>query len=103
MSELVSAYAVPEEREAEASVRPKRLDEFIAQHRVREQLELLLQGAVRRGRPPHPLPLSRPPRPGQTTPPPTLAGPPGVGVLIPTRPAPQRARGPPAPPAHPVP
>ena len=45
MTELVSAYAAPEERDAEASVRPKRLDEFIAQQRVREQLELLLQGA----------------------------------------------------------
>src|SRR5213082_2048846 len=67
MSELVSAYAAPEEREAQASVRPKRLDEFIAQHRVREQLELLLQGAVRRGRTPDHVLLSGPPGLGKTT------------------------------------
>ena len=48
-TELVSAYAIEEERDAEATLRPRRLSEFIAQHRVREQLDLLLQGAMRRG------------------------------------------------------
>jgi holliday junction DNA helicase RuvB len=36
----------------EATLRPKRLAEFIGQHRVREQLELVLQGATQRGSPP---------------------------------------------------
>jgi Holliday junction DNA helicase RuvB len=63
----VSAYAQPEERDAEASVRPKRLAEFIAQHRVREQLELLLQGAMRRGSPPDHILFSGPPGLGKTT------------------------------------
>jgi holliday junction DNA helicase RuvB len=67
MTEVVSAYADPEERDAEASVRPKRLDEFIAQHRVREQLQLLLQGAMRRGRPPDHVLLSGPPGLGKTS------------------------------------
>jgi Holliday junction DNA helicase RuvB len=67
MSDLVSAYADPAERDAEASVRPKRLAEFIAQHRVREQLDLLLRGALRRGTPPDHILLSGPPGLGKTT------------------------------------
>ena len=46
---LVSAYAVDEDLDAEATLRPRRLADFIAQNRVREQLDLLLQGAMRRG------------------------------------------------------
>ncbi|GAB3803805.1 hypothetical protein GCM10027605_26440 [Micromonospora zhanjiangensis] len=49
---LVSAYASDAERDAEVSVRPKRLADFIAQHRVRDQLDLLLKGAMGRGTPP---------------------------------------------------
>jgi len=91
VSELVSAYAAPEEREAEASVRPKRLDEFIAQHRVREQLELLLQGAVRRGRPPDHILLSGPPGLGKTTLAMIVAAELGVGLRITSGPAIERS------------
>ena len=49
---LVSPHAAADEQDAEASVRPRRLAEFIAQHRVREQLQLLLTSALRRGAPP---------------------------------------------------
>ena len=64
---LVSAYAAEEERAAEQSVRPKRLAELIGQHRVREQLDLLLQSALRRGSPPDHILLSGPPGLGKTT------------------------------------
>jgi Holliday junction DNA helicase RuvB len=67
MSELVSADAGDDELDAEASVRPRRLADFIAQHRVRDQLELLLKGAMGRGTPPDHILLSGPPGLGKTT------------------------------------
>src|SRR3954447_4607587 len=65
--EIVSPYAGSDERVIEAALRPRRLDEFIGQERVREQLSLILDGARRRGRPPDHIPLSRPPRLRKTT------------------------------------
>jgi len=67
MSTVVSAFAEPEERDAEASVRPRRLAEFIAQDRVREQLDLLLKGAQGRGAPPDHILFSGPPGLGKTS------------------------------------
>ncbi len=63
----VSAFASQEELAAEVNVRPRRLAEFIAQDRVREQLELLLAGATRRGDPPDHILLAGPPGLGKTT------------------------------------
>jgi Holliday junction DNA helicase RuvB subunit len=59
--DLVSATAGDDELDAEASVRPRRLADFIAQHRVRDQLDLLLKGAMGRGTPPDHILLSGPP------------------------------------------
>src|SRR3954452_22255157 len=67
MSDLVSADAGDDELDAEASVRPRRLADFIAQHRVRDQLDLLLKGAMGRGTPPDHILLSGPPGLGKTT------------------------------------
>jgi Holliday junction DNA helicase RuvB len=64
---VVSAYADDAERDAEVSVRPRRLADFIAQHRVRDQLDLLLRGAMGRGSPPDHILLSGPPGLGKTT------------------------------------
>jgi Holliday junction DNA helicase RuvB len=66
-SEMVSALADADERAIESALRPKRLAEFTGQARVREQLSLILQSALQRGRPPDHLLLSGPPGLGKTT------------------------------------
>ncbi len=55
------------ESDLENRLRPARLEEFIGQPRVREQLDLVLQGALRRGRPPDHVLLSGPPGLGKTS------------------------------------
>src|SRR5262245_49403629 len=49
---VVSPIADGDERAIEAALRPKRLEDFTGQARVREQLSLVLHGALRRGSPP---------------------------------------------------
>jgi holliday junction DNA helicase RuvB len=65
--DLVSPLPVVEERDLEASLRPKRLTEFVGQPKVREQLELVLESARRRDRPPDHVLLSGPPGLGKTS------------------------------------
>jgi Holliday junction DNA helicase RuvB len=64
---VVSSEVEPEDLEADATLRPRRLSEFIGQPRVREQLQLVLQGALRRGDPPDHVLLSGPPGLGKTS------------------------------------
>jgi len=66
-SALVEAVAGGDERAFEAALRPHRLVEFVGQHRVREQLSLVLEAARRRRRPPDHVLLSGPPGLGKTT------------------------------------
>jgi holliday junction DNA helicase RuvB len=55
------------ERAAEAALRPRRLEEFVGQRVVRDQLSLVLQAALGRGRAPDHVLLSGPPGLGKTT------------------------------------
>lgn len=55
------------EADVELSMRPKSLDEFIGQYKVREQLSLVLEGAKNRGVVPDHVLLSGPPGLGKTT------------------------------------
>ncbi|HKB29970.1 MAG TPA: Holliday junction branch migration DNA helicase RuvB [Streptosporangiaceae bacterium] len=64
---VVSPFAEADERTIEGALRPKRLDEFVGQARVREQLTLVLHGALGRGRVPDHVLLSGPPGIGKTT------------------------------------
>ncbi len=64
---LVSPLADADERVIESTLRPKRLSDFVGQARVREQLSLVLAGALRRGRAPDHVLLSGPPGLGKTT------------------------------------
>ncbi|SDL68202.1 Holliday junction branch migration DNA helicase RuvB [Nonomuraea jiangxiensis] len=65
--ELVSPDAEGDELQIEAALRPKRLSEFIGQGRVREQLSLVLESALRRRRPPDHVLMSGSPGLGKTT------------------------------------
>ncbi|MFG2042706.1 Holliday junction branch migration DNA helicase RuvB [Dactylosporangium sp. NPDC048998] len=88
---LVSAFASDEDAIADQTVRPKRLAEIIGQHRVREQLDLLLQSALRRGSPPDHILLSGPPGLGKTTMAMIVAAELGAGLRMTSGPAIERA------------
>ena len=64
---LLAAEADELDRAAEAALRPRRLDEFIGQPVVRDQLSLVLDAAVARSRPPDHVLLAGPPGLGKTT------------------------------------
>jgi Holliday junction DNA helicase RuvB len=65
--DLVNPLPALDEREVEASLRPRRLAEFVGQAKVREQLQLVLESALRRNRPPDHILLSGPPGLGKTS------------------------------------
>ena len=59
---------VPEqEREFDAALRPRRIDEFVGQERIKEQLALLIDGARARAETVDHLLFSGPPGLGKTT------------------------------------
>ncbi|PSK97660.1 Holliday junction DNA helicase subunit RuvB [Murinocardiopsis flavida] len=65
--DLVSPEAEVDERVIESALRPKNLDDFVGQERVREQLSLVLRSAMRRGRAPDHVLMSGGPGLGKTT------------------------------------
>jgi Holliday junction DNA helicase RuvB len=88
---LVETDAPDEERVVEAALRPKRLDEFVGQERVREQISLVLESARRRGRPPDHVLLSGAPGLGKTSLAMIIAAELGSGIRITSGPALERA------------
>ena len=67
MSEILDREAAPDERDFEASLRPRNLAEFVGQAPVKEQIGLILDAARGRGRPPDHLLFSGPPGLGKTS------------------------------------
>lgn len=65
--DAVAADADSDERALEGALRPRSLDDFVGQERVRQQLSLVLRGAQRRGRAPDHVLLSGGPGLGKTT------------------------------------
>ncbi|KAA0023470.1 Holliday junction branch migration DNA helicase RuvB [Antrihabitans cavernicola] len=63
----VDASFIASDGDIDASLRPKSLDDFIGQPRVREQLQLVLSGAKMRGGTPDHILLSGPPGLGKTS------------------------------------
>jgi len=80
-----------EERLVEAALRPRRLEEFVGQERVREQLQLVLESAKRRGRPPDHVLLSGAPGLGKTSLAMIIAAELGTGIRVTSGPALERA------------
>lgn len=64
---LLEPTPAPDERSVESAIRPARLDEFIGQERVRDQLALVLEAAKMAGRSADHVLLSGPPGLGKTT------------------------------------
>ena len=64
---LVNPSAASDESLSENALRPKTLEEFIGQHRVREQIDVLLTAARNRGAAADHILLSGPPGLGKTT------------------------------------
>ncbi|GAA2817837.1 Holliday junction branch migration DNA helicase RuvB [Crossiella cryophila] len=87
----LSPYPATGEREDETGLRPKNLTEFVGQARVREQLELVLGGAMRRGSPPDHVLLSGPPGLGKTSLAMIIAAELGAALRITSGPALERA------------
>ncbi|MCW2596362.1 MAG: ATP-dependent helicase RuvB [Jatrophihabitans sp.] len=88
---VLSDVAAVEEREVEASLRPKRFDEFVGQPKVREQLQLVLESAKRRNRPPDHVLLSGPPGLGKTSLAMIIAAELGTPIRVTSGPAIERA------------
>ncbi|MER7012112.1 Holliday junction branch migration DNA helicase RuvB [Saccharopolyspora sp. NPDC000359] len=63
----LAAHQDPADQDVEMSLRPRKLSEFVGQARVREQLELVLHGALKRGDQPDHVLFSGPPGLGKTS------------------------------------
>jgi Holliday junction DNA helicase RuvB len=88
---IMDGGADQEERAVEAALRPKSLGDFVGQHKVRQQLELVLHGARGRGATPDHILLAGPPGLGKTTLSMIIANELGVPIRITSGPAIQHA------------
>jgi Holliday junction DNA helicase RuvB len=89
--DLLAAEAGLEDRAVESALRPRRLEDFVGQRVVREQLSLVLQAAVARGSAPDHVLLSGPPGLGKTTLAMIVAAELGAGLRVTSGPAIQHA------------
>lgn len=87
----VTARYVSSDGDIEAGLRPKSLDDFIGQSRVREQLALVLRGAKQRGGTPDHVLLSGPPGLGKTSMAMIIAAELGTALRVTSGPALERA------------
>src|SRR5271154_237636 len=87
----VSAALTVGEGDVDASLRPRSLGEFIGQPRVREQLQLVLEGAKNRGSTPDHILLSGPPGLGKTSLAMIIAAELGTSLRVTSGPALERA------------
>ena len=67
MSEILDPTVAKSELAFESALRPKSLEDFIGQHRIRQQLDMLLSAAKMQSRTPDHILLAGPPGLGKTT------------------------------------
>ena len=91
VSPELSPHAAPADRDFDTTLRPRKLDEFVGQPKVREQLQLVLEGAMRRGASPDHVLLSGPPGLGKTSLSMIIAAELGSAIRITSGPALERA------------
>ncbi len=89
--ELVRPDAAPDDERVDAALRPRTLEDFVGQERVREQLSYFLDSAKRRGTPPDHVLLSGAPGLGKTSLAMIIAHELGVGMRVTSGPAMERA------------
>ncbi|MGC1908109.1 MAG: Holliday junction branch migration DNA helicase RuvB [Candidatus Dormiibacterota bacterium] len=84
---VLAPLAAGDEPEVDRQLRPRRLDEFVGQEQVREQLAILIDAARSRGEPIEHLLLSGPPGLGKTTLANIVAAETGVALRVTSGPA----------------